>query len=178
MKFTIQRNCVVATALLTFLMSGCTERMVPDSFAATGGSIEEIAGAANLGFDARDKFGEPEVIEELLYEIVEREPNGATIVQLELVDFHEETRSRTVVRDGETVEQVYFISTPVTEVVTVRVPAGRNILEYLDEQFEPLEEEPEMAAPPLPAPSAFPAPPAPVDDEVPFPPAPMVGPDA
>ena len=164
MKFTIKSSLLVVASLQTLLITGCGGQIPPDPYAASDIGLEEIVAniddaGTKLDSDVNDGNTEPEVIEDLLYEIVEREPDGTTVVQVELVEFREETRSRTVVRDGETVEQVYVVVTPVTELVTVQVPPGRAVLEYLDQHFDSVEEVPEMAPSVLPMPAAARVPP-------------------
>jgi hypothetical protein len=110
----------------------------------------------------------PDTEEDVLYEIVEREPDGTTVVLVNVFDYQEEIRTRKITRHGRTVEQCYARYEPTLhEVVRIRVPAGQDILATV-EDFQTA-----VSPPPAPAIEGIPAaPPAPVVQDIP--PAPVV----
>ena len=135
---------------------------------------------------------------EVVYEIIGQQPDGTTLVRKESVTFKGETRTREVIRNGRTVEQVYELEIPVKQFQTSELPPGQNIYGYLcgvyaienDAHAVPLGPVPKAPAPagddfdavpeaPFPADDGFdaiPGAPAPPDDEDLVPPAPTVDP--
>lgn len=118
---------------------------------------------------------QPDTEENVLYEIVEREPDGTTVVLVNVFNFQEEIRTRKITRHGRTVEQCYARYEPTMHlVVRIRVPAGQDILATVDDFQRAVSPPP---PPPAPAVQDIPtAPPAPVVQDIP--PAPVVDPGA
>jgi hypothetical protein len=90
---------------------------------------------------------EAEVEEEVFYELLEIKSDGTRIVQMQMTEFEMEIRTRTLTKNGKTIEQCYAAFVPVSnEVVRVHVPPGRDILDYLDEVY-PCDDCPPVEAP-------------------------------
>lgn len=80
-----------------------------------------------------DQEGGPDIF----YEVVGIAEDGGAILQVEVTDFVAETRTRIVQDDsGRSREEVTTEMTPVTKVMTLTVPGGRDIEDFLAEQFD------------------------------------------
>ena len=115
---------------------------------------------------------QPESEEDVLYEIVEREPDGTTVVMVKVFDYQEEIRTRTITRNGREFEQCYARYEPTMYVaLRIRVPAGQDILATVND-FQMA-----VSATRAPAIQGSPTqPPAPAAQDIP--PAPVVDPGA
>ena len=85
-------------------------------------------------------FSQENTTDSDIWEVVQHNEDGSTLVDVYVVDYREETRAQVVIDgSGKSWDETYSVFVPMEEIHRVTVPAGVDVEDYIGERYSPID---------------------------------------